>query len=425
MLRLANRLQNSEFARNVGTLASGTVLAQLILLGASPALTRLYGPEGFAVLALLMAIISSLSPGISGRYEIAIVVAKDQSSRRSLLVIAIWVAALLCGLMFLVLLVAFDAIQAFLNAASLGVWLLFAPLGLFLTAAVTALRYFANSLKNYRSITRLVVSQAAVTTALSITFGWAGLRPQGLLVATLTGFLVGILFMLFTFRAELRELDWRWTRETWSLAGRYKDFPLYSATTSVLDGITLALPVFFLGKYYPESIVGYYALLTRVATAPLAFVSQAVSQVHLKKIAELIHQKVSPSRYLRNVSFLLAGIVAIPTLVFITASPAIFALVFGEEWREAGQLLIILMPALALKFVVSTVSGVFANTGNNRLSALWKVAAFVVTTLMFVTLAGSLEVKRMFMTMMAIDIALYLAYYYLIWYAIRNPKDYP
>lgn len=79
------RIRQSQYARNVGTLATGTLIAQAIGIAASPILTRLYSPESFATLALFMAIVSSLAPGVSGRYEIAIVVAKNPRDSQSLL----------------------------------------------------------------------------------------------------------------------------------------------------------------------------------------------------------------------------------------------------------------------------------------------------------------------------------------------------
>jgi len=48
------------FARNVLTLISGSVLAQIIAVAAAPILTRLYSPEEFGILALYTSIVTML-----------------------------------------------------------------------------------------------------------------------------------------------------------------------------------------------------------------------------------------------------------------------------------------------------------------------------------------------------------------------------
>lgn len=422
MHRLLTRFQQSELLRHVGTLASGTLIAQVILLGSSPVLTRVYGPESFAMLALFMAFISAIAPGVSGRYEVAIVVAKTPEDSRSFLVISVWIAAAVSAGIAVSLFAFFEPISAFLNAGSLGRWLMLVPLGLFLFGVTTAMRYFANSRKDYATISRLAIGQAFVTTVVSILFGVISVPLPGLVAATLLGFGFAAVYMGCAYWRELGGLSQRLDPVRRALALRYKDFPLYNASTSILDGFTLSMAVFFLTKHYPEAVVGYYALLNRVAAAPLGFISQAVSQVHLKKVAELVQSGNSVKPYLKRISLALVAIVSVPTVIFMLAAPPLFAIVFGDAWREAGELLVILMPAIAVKFVVSTLSGVFASTGNNHLSAVWKVTAFVVTLAMFQAFSGTLGVRSIFVAMMVTDIALYLFYYYLIWKAIRHSR---
>lgn len=416
------KIKKSKFSRNVGTLAAGTIFAQLITLGSSPILTRVYGPDSFAALALFMAIISSIAPGVCGRYEMAIIIAKSPEDSRSFVVISVWTAALLSVLFGVVLFIFYEPILVLLNAGILSKWVYFVPLGLLLFALAMVMRCFSNSIENYVAISRMVVGQALVVMVFSIVIGILNKGLNGLIAATLLGFGFAICYMVYTYWKELCDINPRLNPERRQLALKYKDFPLYNATTSILDGVTLVLPVFFLIKHYPEAIVGYYALLNRVATAPLGFISQAVSQVHIKKIVDLVKHHIPVQHYLTKITFALLAIVSVPTVIFILAAPSLFAVVFGENWREAGELLVILIPAISIKFVVSTLSGVFASTGNNHLSATWKISAFIATLIMLLTFSGNLDVQSLFIAMMLTDVALYIFYYYLIWVAVRNPK---
>lgn len=419
---LIQRIKNSEFALHVSTLATGSLLAQGITLGAAPFLTRLYGPESFAVLALFMAIAGTAASGASGRYDVALVVAKDDKDCDGLLALSFWTAGFVSSLIFLFLFFEDINLKKILNAESLGVWWLLIPIFIFITASGTTLKYYANRTKNYLLISRISVGQALLNITASLFFGFLGFTVSGLILALFLSAILLLTLLIYNFKKYLNNVGWAFNKQKIFLAFRYKQFPLYNASTTFLDSLTIALPVFFLMKYYPESIVGYYSLLTRVATAPLGFIAQSVSQVHIRKVAEQIGKGEDPSNYLLRISILLTGVAILPTVILMLYAPAIFEWIFGTQWRTAGELLVILMPALSLKFVVSTVSGVFSGTGNSHLAGFWKIAAFLITFLMFWLFVGKLNIRDLFLIMMITDVLLYSFYYYLVWYAIKNPK---
>ncbi|QLK87927.1 hypothetical protein E3U36_07160 [Arsenophonus endosymbiont of Aphis craccivora] len=65
-------MPQTEFARNVVTLMTGTTIAQAIPIAISPLLTRIYTPKDFGVLALFISIIAILGSIANARYELAI-----------------------------------------------------------------------------------------------------------------------------------------------------------------------------------------------------------------------------------------------------------------------------------------------------------------------------------------------------------------
>lgn len=412
----------SQYARHVGVLAAGALIAQAVTIAASPILSRLYGPAEFGSYALFAAIVSALTPAVCAGYDLAVVVAKDKQQCNQLLPLAIWAAGGTSLILLLALIFEFKNLQLLLRAASLGSSLLLTPVALLLTGIVAALRSYGNSEKDYKSLGRQSVYQALAGALFGVSLGWYGFKVSGLIMALLLSLICGTAYLVLRQRTDLLAIDWRPSRAMLGRARRYSEFPRLNASTSLLDGVTLALPVFFLSRFFPTAVVGYFALLTRVAQAPLGFISRAVAQVHLKRIAEIAHGGGDGVVYLRKVTLALAALVAGPTLILMTLGPKLFSYVFGEQWYEAGKLLVILMPALALRFVVSTVSGVFAATGNLRLGAIWRICAFVVTLAMFSALAPRLNVTQMFVAMTLTDLILYSFYYHLIRKAVAMPE---
>jgi len=239
------RIQNSEFVRHVGTLATGSLLAQVVSLAASPIIARLYDPNSYAVLALFMAIVSTIAPAASGRYEIAIVVAKNDQDSDALVVLSLWFAGGISLVMLLMCVLGEHQLKGLLNADSLGLWWLMVPVMLFLTAAVAVFKYYANRHKRYSLISRMMIAQALFGAVLSICLGVAGFKADGLLVSALFGTLFGVIYLLYIYRKKILDLKWRFSIKVWAIALRYSQFPLYNALPSFLDSLTLSLPIFF------------------------------------------------------------------------------------------------------------------------------------------------------------------------------------
>jgi O-antigen/teichoic acid export membrane protein len=418
---MINSIRSNIFARNVATLVSGSFAAQAITIAASPILTRYYGPEAFAVIALFMALASPLLPALCGRYDMAIVLAASRREGIQLLGLALSVSTFFSLILLLFTLAFHQSVKTVFNATTLGAWLFLGPVFLFLSSIITALRYFSNLSDNYSVISKIAIIQAAITTVMNITLGFLGANTNGLLIGNFMGVIITCAWLIYHYRRVLDTPNLFWGRRTFFVAKKYKDFPIFSATSSFLDGLAVALPVIFLTKYYPENIVGYYALLSRVAQAPLSFISNAVSQVHMKKIRDLIQANENLTNYLRKVAIGLAGIVMLPSLMLMAWGPELFAWIFGENWRMAGDLLVILMPALALRFVVSTISGTLAATGHVKLGSIWQLLFLVGTFIMFAILTPILGVNEMFLAMLFTDIFLYLLYASFIWHSAKNP----
>ena len=82
----------SGFLRNVGTLFTGTSVAQILPLVISPFLTRVYSPEEFGILAMFVAFSSVIGVISTGRYELAIIQAKSDRMAVAVFALSISIA---------------------------------------------------------------------------------------------------------------------------------------------------------------------------------------------------------------------------------------------------------------------------------------------------------------------------------------------
>ena len=86
---LRSLIPQSAYARNVLTLMTGTSLAQAIPVAISPILTRLYSPEEFGLFALYMAVAMIVSVLVTGRYELAILLPRNEPDALHIAALAI------------------------------------------------------------------------------------------------------------------------------------------------------------------------------------------------------------------------------------------------------------------------------------------------------------------------------------------------
>ena len=98
---LRKLIPQSTYARNVITLMTGTAFAQALPIAVSPILTRLYSPAEFGVFAMYLAVASILGVLVTGRYELAILIPKQDRDAIHIAALSAALSVLLSGLLLL------------------------------------------------------------------------------------------------------------------------------------------------------------------------------------------------------------------------------------------------------------------------------------------------------------------------------------
>ncbi len=416
------RIKSSIFLRDVAILGSGALLAQVIPALSSPILTRLYSPADFGLFAVFMAIVSSVSPSVNGQYEVAVVLPKQRSVALELFTIAIWFGIGVTMISLFILLFLHRHILVLLNASALSGWVYIIPVVLFMFGLFNLFNYYANRNRNYGLMARSRLLRAVMIVIVNIFLGLIGVGFVGLVFGNIIGLAFAILYLLYYQRKDLKFIDFRLTKRKFMIALQYKNYPIYSGSTSLLDGVALALPIYFLSGSYSAQVVGLYSLTIRIMYTPLSFISLSISQVNLKKIVDLMNSGEALLPYVIKISILLIGIVLIPVLILILYAPQLFSFIFGHQWQEAGIYARILAPAIVVRFVASTMSTTLWATQHTKLLGVWKVIFFVVTLGVLSIFAGKVNVIELLKIIVISDISLYLLYCFFIYYSALKPQ---
>ena len=378
--RLAARVGGSRYARNVATMFTATATAQAVALVAAPLLTRLYDPSDFGIFAVYAGAIALLAVAVTGRYELAIMLPAEPS--RALEIVALTIAVVVGSCILL-------ATASPFASELLPLWLLrdgdasivyLVPVGVAATALFQTLSYWAVYTRRFRRLGGAKVAQSAVSVAAQLAAGALGAGVEALVAAQIMGAVVGTGMLAMTVSSEERtRLSGTTLKVLRQTAWRYRRFPMFSLAADSTNILANQSPVFLLGGFFGPFSAGSFSLTQRVVGAPIGLVASSVLEVFRERSAREFRERGDCVSVFRSTLAVLSALGAVPFGLLFVFSPMLFAAVFGEEWREAGQYARMLVPMFYLRFVVSPLSYVFYVTEKQSYDLVWQLLLLVAT----------------------------------------------
>lgn len=388
--RLRSALRGGGFFANVVTLAGGTALGQLAVIASSPFLTRLYGPRDFGALALFTTAVGVLSVGASWRYESAIVAAADEREAAQLTLLSLVAAtltAVAAGLLFWL-----PGLRQAEATRMLQPWgtLLIGP-AIWLTAVVSALRYWFVRSGDFKLVTTVTVIQNAGRAALQVALGPLGLGWLGLLLGDLAGRGMGLRRLAtMSLPQILKQAGGLAFPELRLVAARYYRYPVYSLPSALIDTLAFQLPLPLLGYLYGMETAGHFSLVQRVLAIPIGLVGNSVADAFHSQLGSYARSEPTAVRglFLRTARSLALGL-TVPVLAGCALGPYVFGFVFGPEWVAAGALAAVMAPWALTQLVVSPLSRLVYVLGGLESKLCYDCVA------LFVTVAALLGGKKL------------------------------
>jgi O-antigen/teichoic acid export membrane protein len=421
---LVGRVSRTSFLRGVAVISAGSLVAQALPVLLTPVLTRLYNPTDMGTLALYLSFAGFLVGVMTLGYALAIVsAASDEDAAR--------LGLLSATLAIPVATVATVALWLLRREGVLGFGELPAPavpamlVSLVLTDLFLTLRYWAIRQSEFADVSRAVVAQSAGRMGTQLAAGL--IRPAwgGLVLGEVVGRALGMRRLWREAGPAMRRGAWPpqldRLRET---AARYRQFPLYSTPSTMIDNLALMLPVPLATAMFGVPAAGQYAIATRVLLVPMALVGASVADVFHNRIAR--HARESPDRarpFFLMVAAGLLGVGLVPMLVVVMAGEWLFPVVLGQEWELAGAIAAAIAPWALAALAVSPVSRVVFVYDGQRYKLVYDVLSLLVVLGTF--RLGDSEGWSIVQTVTALawaQAALYVVYFLLLLWIVSRPK---
>jgi O-antigen/teichoic acid export membrane protein len=415
------RFVSSSYMKDSAKLTLGSGIGQLILFATSPLLSRYYSPSDFGTLAIFTAWQALLTLLMTGKFEQAIILENDNRQAWTLCQLVACFASV-AGLIVLPVLWIFKKkIAIYLGCPAMENWLPWMPLFSMISGLALAGYYWALRLQRFdrAGIYEIILRLTQVGT--SIAFGISRILSGGLIIALGTSQAIKAAMSL-----SLRPPTWKTnTKERLAprLIGSFQRHWRLCFSMIGSQGLSVGanyVLIFALGALYGDSRLGLYSMANRMVGIPTMVIANAIGDVYRQRAAESYRALGSFDDVMLSTLKKTLALSIIPYSILFLLSPWLFAVVFGEEWREAGQYARILVVSGFFSFISTPVDKASVIVGAKTYILCWHTIRF---TFIFFCFAAAwylkFEIHVVLWVITSIQIALYMAD---LWYGWKMAK---
>jgi O-antigen/teichoic acid export membrane protein len=410
------KLHAPTYWKHIITVLGGSLGAQALPLLAAPFITRMCSPAEVGAFSVWLGVVAVAAIGATLRLEAAMILDHGTEHQATCFGVVAWSATLLAVLMTVTGLSAHALDMPIVRNWS---WFALATVGIgaWLTAYMQTTLAYATSSNAFGKAARAKIWAAGSIAVFQVTLLNWGLGHEALLAGQLGGLAVGLCAATLLLRPPRPRLSLLPCAVQRRYLQRHSAFWRFSLPSNLLNVLVGQLPLFMIGARHGALAAGLYALTGRVLAAPISLLASSVLEVFKRQSVHEFQTQGNCRDAYRYTFKVLVLLGFFPALVLFLYSPQLFAWVFGENWRAAGELASILAPLCFLNFIASPLSYVFFVAGKQKMDLCWQIALFAMTLGTF-ALPGTLhESVSRYATGYSL---LYLVYLCMSWRCSQN-----
>lgn len=360
----------TSYVKDISWVLSGSVVSQAIVLLSLPVLTRVFSPDDFGLQNLVLQSIGFVTVVLTWRYEFFIPLPKIETEARAIFRFVIFsalaTAILMSGLMWLFS----DPLSAILGAEKLQPFMAGIPTAAGLMSISLAYQSLAQRRLNFRQSGMSEVAGKFGYVLIAVLGGWLLAGPWGLILAIPAGavFKIAFLHWFSQAAADKHAIDLSCMRK---VLDRYKRLAGSMSTSHFLMALTGLIPSVYIARTYGSELLGQYALVLTTLFLPSVLLGNSIGQVFYQRAA---------AAWARNEGFIdiwkptakWLALTGVPVYLIIGLLAAwIYPLVFGIEWKVAGEYAAIMVPAAFFSFVSSPLDRACLVVGSWKYVIAW------------------------------------------------------
>lgn len=366
----------SPITKALSTLVSGQILAQTILLFATPIISRIYDIASFGQFSILTSTASIISSFSLLGLSSAIMIPEDEQKAKHVLTSAVWVQFLF------ITLIAFAAItlKPYFQFFDLGVPYSIAILLLFIHSVlinlINLLSIYMNRNKLYRVLFWNAIISATTTLCITIPLGYAGAGFWGFVSASIVSSVICCAQMIHKTNPLVRI---SWARGV-KIISEYKDFVLYQYPANSVGTLALQLPNQMLDMSFGSEALGSYSMSNKIFRMPISLIAAPINTVYFKTMVDFKREGKDLAGFTFSLVSKIMLVAFVPLVILIAFGDVIFAFVLGNQWGEAGSIAAILGLQYVLAFCGICTSYCRVSIGRQGMNLMMSIVHLTVIT---------------------------------------------
>lgn len=406
-----------QFLKDFFALFFGSGAVHLLSFLTFPILAKLYTPENFGVFALFMAISSLVTTVITGRYELAIAIPHEDKEAANIAVLAVFLSFTGSIILTIIIFLTQKKFSQYTGNVFPFYFFCVFPFYFFIISFYRTIDYWSFRKEYYKQISIYRIFEKFFIVVLQIALPFIFYFDYKLIIfGEIIGKTLSCLLVVYILKNDFKKIKSSINfKYIISLSRIYINFPKFYVASYLFTAVNLQIPIFMIGLFFGNTVVGIFSLTERFLRAPLILFGSNVHDLFRQKLAS-----ASPFNFqsiFLNTFYLLTIVgvlIFIPLYFFI---PFIFSFLFTSEWGESGLYAQIMIPMIFFSFLSNSLSPVLLIFKKQKIQFILELISLLLTFFCFMMSIYIKDIKSIllfFSMTMSVFYSINLLIYYCI-----------
>ena len=379
MDRFKQLFVGSSFAKHVMVVSGSVFIGQAISVLVGPINSRLYNPGDYGTLSVFGALFSVVGVVGTLQYEMAFATIEDDSEAFHLLVLCLILTGIWTALFAIITVTAGVPFAHWISKDDPQFlrFLWYLPFGILFYCLFCVFSRWAMRKRAFPQLSLAQVLTNVIASTCTVGLGLFHAGLPGLIVGSVAANLyqIGTLSTLAIPEYQEQRHGFTFTKLK-AAAKRHYRYPLYTTWSVLLNSLSVYIPILLLAKGFGNVCTGQFSLSQRILFLPTMLISAAITPVFYSRAKQAQKEGKLTSLTLRLINSI-SGVNAFFPVFLGLFGELLFVIVFGNQWRRAGQYSAALAPWVFFSFLVYPLEALPLVLERQRTSFLFQIAQFV------------------------------------------------
>jgi len=330
------------------------------------------------LLALFLAIVTIFSSISSARYELAIMLPKEDEDAINIVALGLLITSFLSIILLIIVIFFNSKITYLLDNQDISVWLYLAPISIFFIGIFNVANYYSNRKKYYKDIAKAKVAKSFVMAIFQLFLSFKS-GAFGLIFGQVSSYIGANLQVVKNIIKDKDLLLLISLKNIKRVAKEYIDFPKYSIASVLASTGSVHFTNILISSFFSVQTLGFYSLVQRILGLPSSLIGGSIGQVFFQEASkEKQDGKNTVNIFKKTLKKLL--LIAVPSFgILFMIVEDLFSFVFGEEWRVAGSYAKIVIPLFFIRFIFASLSSILIIYNKQLIDLIFKLGLLFIS----------------------------------------------